>query len=37
MRKSVPNWNVQINMGINTTEWMRDFLLFDDHLLQEHF
>jgi hypothetical protein len=24
-------------MGINTTEWMRDFLLFDDHLLQEHF
>jgi hypothetical protein len=37
IRKPVPNWNVQINMGINTTEWMSDFLLFDDHLLQGHF
>ena len=37
MRKSVPNWNVQVNMGINTTEWMSDFLLFDDHFLQGHF
>jgi hypothetical protein len=37
MRKSVPNRNVQINMEINTTEWMSDFLLSDDYLLQGHF